>query len=415
MKIVHAADIHLDSPMRGLSRYEGAPMEAMRGATRRAFSRLVDLCLEEQASVLLIAGDLYDGEWKDYSTGLFFLKEMRRLREGDVEVVLLRGNHDAASQIARTLKLPEHVRELGTSRPETVEFEKLGLAVHGQGFAHRAVTDDLSKAYPAPLPGLLNLGLLHTSADGRPGHEPYAPCRVERLVERGYDYWALGHVHKREVLAEAPWVVFSGNLQGRHARETGPKGATLITASGGRIVAVEPKVLDVARWDLRAVDVTEAMHLDDVLEASRRAFDAAREAADDRPLAVRLVLRGTTGLGLQDAQIEAELRGVAGALDGVWLERIVAETRAPAALGALRERDDGLGQLLCALTKGSAGDEELRSQIEASLADLRGKLPEVLREREELLRLEGPEAIAELLAEVERTLVPRLLEGEGEK
>ena len=414
MKIVHAADIHLDSPMRGLSRYEGAPVETMRGATRRAFSRLVDLCLAEEASLLLIAGDLYDGDWKDYSTGLFFLKEMRRLREGNVEVVLLRGNHDAASQIARTLKLPEHVRELATNRPETVELAKLGIAVHGQGFAHRAVTDDLSKAYPAPLAGLLNIGLLHTSADGRPGHEPYAPCRVEALVERGYDYWALGHVHKREVLAEAPWVVFPGNLQGRHAKETGPKGATLITASDGRIVAVEPKVLDVARWELRAIDVSEGMHLDDVLESSRRAVESAREAADAMPLAIRLVLRGTTGLALQDAAVEAELRGVAGAQGDVWLERIVVETRAPVALAALREREDGLGQLLLALTKGSAGDDELRSQIEASLADLRGKLPEVLRDREALLRLEGEEAIAELLRDVQRTLVPRLLADEGE-
>lgn len=412
MKLVHAADIHLDSPMRGLSRYEGAPLEAMRGATRRAFSRLVDLCLEEEASLLLIAGDLYDGDWRDYSTGLFFLKEMRRLREGDVEVVLLRGNHDAASQIARTLKLPAHVRELSTHHPETVEFAKLGVAVHGQGFAHRAVTDDLSKAYPAPLPGLLNVGLLHTSADGRPGHEPYAPCRLERLIERGYDYWALGHVHKREVLAETPWVVFPGNLQGRHARETGPKGATLITASGGRVVAVEPRVLDVARWDLREVDVTEGMHLDDVLESARRAVESAREVAEAMPLAVRLVLRGTSGLALQDAAVEAELRGIVGAQGDAWLERIVVETQPPAALGALRERDDGLGQLLSALTKGSEGDEELRSQIEAALADLRGKLPDVLREREELLRLEGPDAIRELLADVQRTLVPRLLEGD---
>jgi DNA repair exonuclease SbcCD nuclease subunit len=414
VKIVHAADIHLDSPMRGLSRYEGAPVEAMRGATRRAFSRLVDLCLEEEASLLLIAGDLYDGDWKDYSTGLFFLKEMRRLREGAVEVVLLRGNHDAASQIARTLKLPEHVRELATSHPETVELGKLGIAVHGQGFAHRAVTDDLSKAYPAPLPGLLNVGLLHTSADGRPGHEPYAPCKVERLVERGYDYWALGHVHKREVLAEAPWVVFPGNLQGRHARETGPKGATLITASDGRIVAVEPRVLDVARWELRSVDVAEGMHLDDVLDASRRAVEAATEAADAMPMAIRLVLRGTTALSLQEPAVLAELRGIAASHGEVWLERILVETRAPAALRALRERDDGLGQLLAALTQGSVGDEELRLQIEAALAELRGKLPDVLREREELLRLEGPAAIDELLGEVERTLVPRLLAGEEE-
>src|SRR5690242_9452537 len=95
MKFVHAADLHLDSPLRGLSRYEGAPVEAVRGATRRAFQNLIDLCLEEGAAFLLLAGDIYDGDWKDYGTGLFFLHQLARLRAADVEVVLIRGNHDA--------------------------------------------------------------------------------------------------------------------------------------------------------------------------------------------------------------------------------------------------------------------------------------------------------------------------------
>src|SRR5437762_2642437 len=120
VKIVHASDLHLDSPLAGLERYEGAPVEAIRGATRRAFENLVTLCLDERAALLLIAGDVYDGDWKDYSTGLFFAATLARLRDAGTRVVVVRGNHDAASQITKNLRLPAHVRELSKDRPETV-------------------------------------------------------------------------------------------------------------------------------------------------------------------------------------------------------------------------------------------------------------------------------------------------------
>src|SRR5262245_22532176 len=205
MKFVHAADLHLDSPLRGLVRYDGAPVERMRAATRHALVNLVDLCLAEDAAFLLLAGDLFDGDWRDYGTGLFFLSEMARLRPAGIHVYLVRGNHDAASHVTRYLKLPEHVHELSWRRPETLVLEDRGVAIHGQSFATRAVTEDLATHYPDAIRDLLNVGLLHTCADGREGHERYAPCSVETLRNKGYDYWALGHVHAREVLARDPW------------------------------------------------------------------------------------------------------------------------------------------------------------------------------------------------------------------
>src|SRR5690349_16787907 len=100
-KFLHAADVHLDSPLKGLARYEGAPADEIRGATRRAFDNLVELAIQEEAAFLLLAGDLYDGDWKDYNTGLFFVSRMRRLEEAGIPVFLISGNHDAASQITR--------------------------------------------------------------------------------------------------------------------------------------------------------------------------------------------------------------------------------------------------------------------------------------------------------------------------
>src|SRR5579859_2999549 len=294
MKFVHAADLHIDSPMRGLVRYEGAPLAAMRGATRRAFENLIDLCLEEGASFLLLAGDIYDGNWKDYSTGLFFAAQLSRLKAANVCVVLVRGNHDAQSQITRHLRLPSHVHELSVKAPESFEVPGTGVWVHGQGFATRAVTDDLAAAYPAPKRGALNIGLLHTAAGGREGHENYAPCRLETLVGKGYDYWALGHVHTREVLSENPFVVFPGNLQGRHAKEPGSKGATVITVTDERITHVEHRALDVVRWMTLEVDVRSAASGHDVVDLAKQSIARALAETDGVAVAARLELVGAT-------------------------------------------------------------------------------------------------------------------------
>ena len=138
VKFVHAADLHIDSPLRGLDRYEGAPAPRLRAATRRALENLVALCIDEQAAFLLLAGDVFDGSWKDFSTGLFFMAQMTRLREAKIPVVIVRGNHDAASSITKSLRLPDNVRELSSKKPDTIELADAGTAIHGQSFAQRA-------------------------------------------------------------------------------------------------------------------------------------------------------------------------------------------------------------------------------------------------------------------------------------
>lgn len=412
MRIVHAADLHIDSPMRGLARYEGAPAQAMRDATRQALRNLVDACIAERAELLLLAGDLYDGDWKDYSTGLFFLGEMARLREPGTRVVLVRGNHDAQSVVRKALRLPDHLRELSADAPETVRFEDLGVAVHGQSFRERAVTDDLARSYPPPLPGLLNIGLLHTSADGRPGHEPYAPTSLPVLLGRGYDYWALGHVHAREVLHERPWVVFPGNLQGRHARETGAKGATLITAENGQIVSVEPLTLDAARWASTLVTLEEEDTWDDALERVRAELGGAREQAGDRVLAARVTISGATSAHRELAKdlerTVGEVRTAGAEVGGVWVEKVLLETRAPIDLDAIALRDDAAGALVRAVRSLKAARPEEIAELTKGLAELEQRLPPELR-NEGGLALTSPEVVRRLAADIERTLLPKLL------
>ncbi len=412
MKLVHAADLHLDSPLLGLERYPGAPVDEVRGATRRAFEGLIDLCLTENARLLLIAGDVYDGDWKDYSTGLFFVAQLNRLRESGARVVVVRGNHDAASQITRHLHLPDHVIELDHTRPASRIFEDLGVVVHGQSFRDRSMKSDLASAYPEPVRGAFNVGLLHTSVTGRPGHDDYAPCTLDTLVGKGYDYFALGHVHRREVLSRAPWVVFPGNLQGRHMQETGPKGATLIDVDGGRIASVEHRTLDVVRWTVCDVDASNAEDADAVLDSARAALGREVTAAEGRTVAARVVVRGASrahaSLLSQAERWEAELRAAATEFtDELFLERVVLGTQAELDVERLAGRRDALGQVARAMLV-LRREPDARAALLAELTDLKSKLPSEVREGMEAVRLDDADSLLDALADVEQMLLPAL-------
>lgn len=384
MRIVHAADLHLDSPLAGLAEYEGAPVGEVRRATRRAFVGLVDFCLEKKVDVLLLAGDLYDGDFRDFATGLFFVEQVTRLKDAGTRVVWLRGNHDAESRMTRHLRLPDNVFELRTQSPETIVFEDLGAAFHGQGYGERDVTQNLVRAYPPPVSGALNVGLLHTALEGRPGHANYAPATLAELLARGYDYFALGHVHTREVLSTEPYVVFSGNLQGRHIRETGPKGATLIEAPRGKIEAVTPIELDVVRWEHLEISLGEARNLEDVLDLVERSLSRATERASGRIVACRVTLSGETEAHAQLAARErlvSELRAISVALGPVYLEKVAVKTRGPVSEALLTARADALADLFRFIESARA-DREVREELKSTIASELSSLPHELVEQE---------------------------------
>jgi len=418
--IVHAADLHLDSPLVGLERYDGAPVAELRSATRRALENLVQLCLSEGAKLLLLAGDLYDGDWKDYSTGLFFAAQMARLRESGTRVVWIRGNHDAQSKITRHLTLGEHCVELGTKRPESCLIESLQVAVHGQGFATPAVTEDLTERYPAPEAGALNIGLLHSALGGRNGHANYAPCDVRALTARGYDYWALGHVHQREVVARAagaggvPTVVFPGNLQARHVREGGAKGATVLEVEDGAIVKVEHRALDVVRFAQLRVDVGAASSLFDVAELTRGVLHEALEQADGRLLCARVLLAGRSRahaeLVRDPERAKSEVKSRASELDlgNVWIESVRFATELPVDLSELAQRDDAAGQLVRSL-RALQSDPLASAELLAELARIGGGLPPEVGLLSLGIDLEDPESTRELIADVGRMILPRIV------
>lgn len=413
MKFVHAADLHIDSPLVGLERYEGAPVEQIRKATRRALSNLVQLCIAEGARLLILAGDLFDGEWRDYSTGLYFVGQMQRLRQAGIPVVLVRGNHDAASQVTQRLTYPDNVTELSADAPQTLVLEQAGLAIHGQSYAHRAETRDLASGYPLALSGYLNVGVLHTAVTGRAGHEPYAPCRLETLQGKGYAYWALGHVHEREVLCEQPWVVFPGNLQGRHIKETGPKGATLVTYNGSVIESVEHRVLDVVRFANVQVDVGEARTAEEIVDWAFDAVQSEWSAAGDRVFVVRVVLEGmdtTKRYAAWDIErFTAEVRARTMELPGVWVERVKLRVRHAANDDLLQERGDLFGRILQSI-QSVRDDAELRKSLVQEFQDLKNKLPIEVRHGDSGIEIDNPDVVLELMDDVEELVRAALLQ-----
>ncbi|MEN3791274.1 DNA repair exonuclease [Fulvimarina sp. MAC3] len=290
---IHAADLHLGSPFQSLAVKDATIAARFAQATRGAFVKLVDEAIKRKVNLLVIAGDVYDGEWKDNSVGLFFNRELARLAKADIPVVFLRGNHDAESVVTKSVPLPASVQQFPTNKPATIRFDEFGVALHGQGFAERAAQENLALAYPAPVSGLFNIGVLHTSLTGRPPHDVYAPCTADDLRNRGYDYWALGHVHEFEVVSEYPHIVFPGNLQGRSIRETGAKGAVLVAVEDGRIRDVERLVFDEARWAHLAVDVSDHEEPGTIANAVAASFEAEAEAAGERLLAFRIELTGS--------------------------------------------------------------------------------------------------------------------------
>lgn len=377
MRILHAADLHIDSPLRGLTRYDGAPAEEMKLATRRATENLVQAAVDHTVDLVVIAGDVFDGDWKDYGTGLFWTRQLGKLRDHGIPVVIVAGNHDAASDFSRRLTLPDNVTQLSTSDPEAKRFDHLDLVVVGQGYGARSMPNDLAAGFPLADPGLFTLGLVHTSLDGRPGHATYAPTSLDTLRGRGYQYWALGHVHKREVVLEDPWVVFPGNVQGRHAQETGPKGASLITVEHSEVQSVEHLPLDVARWADCAVDTSGANDLDSLLALVGSRLDQEVAEADGRLVAARVRLVGASPihevLWSDTDRVEAEVRSLGVLRSDVWVEKVKIETHREGEVDS--ELIAGITAQVAAM---KASVDEL-AVLDGMFTDLRNKIPAELR------------------------------------
>lgn len=351
-KFVHVADVHIDSPMRGIESYEGLPADEIRLATRHSFQNVVQLCISEKAAFLLIAGDLFDGKWLDMNTGLWMVGQFHQLEVAGIRVFLIRGNHDAASEVQTALRWPANVHEFSVDQAETFHDAELGIAIHGRGYATPAVMDDLAVEYPPAIPNCFNIGMLHTSLTGDPDHDPYAPTNIDVLLSKAYDYWALGHIHHRRTLKDEPFIGYSGNTQGRHIRETGAKGCLLVEVRDGSVAETEFRATDTVRWHHMEIATDDDDDMEVLLDKVASAWDTVLDDADGRMLIVRLTVAGrcrahaTLSDTMAREQFSAEVRNRSFRFHRLAIEKIRLETRPPVDLDRLRNGHDLLGDLL---------------------------------------------------------------------
>jgi DNA repair protein SbcD/Mre11 len=378
-KFLHAADLHLGSPFTGLALKDETVAKRFTAASRDAFSELVTKAIEEQVAFVVIAGDVYDGEWKDTSIGLFFNREVARLQRSGIPLYMLKGNHDAESVVTKAISLPDRVFQFPTTAVKTFRVDDLKVALHGRGFPDRAVPENFALSYPDPVAGWFNIGVLHTSCDGRPGHANYAPCTVADLRSRGYQYWALGHIHEYEELSHDPWIVFPGNLQGRSVRECGPKGAVIVDVADGGVNAVRRLIVDHARWATVLVDVNGIDHETALIQKIEDAVRPVADAAQGRLLALRVSLQGKTplhsSLNADSPRYMDEAQAAAHRChEDIWLERLRIETVEMGA--ASPHQDPAIASLdLSAMLREIKLDPAFRNNASELIATVTGKLP----------------------------------------
>ncbi|AZO82144.1 MULTISPECIES: DNA repair exonuclease [unclassified Bosea (in: a-proteobacteria)] len=383
-RFVHAADIHLDSPLRSLALRDPDLADLIGNATRRAFVRVVDLCLDEQVDALLLAGDLYDGDQTSMKTARFLAEQLRRLHEAGIRVFVIRGNHDALSRISKELTLPDSLKLFG-GRAEAIAIERSNgqfpIAIHGLSFAQPHAPESLIGKYKPPIEGAVNIGLMHTSLSGAPGHDLYAPCSLADLQGTGFSYWALGHVHKRSIVEGGCAIVMPGMPQGRDVNEAGAKSVTLVTIGDDRSIRIEERVTSIAQFERVAVDATGIDDWRDLVAALARALEQARGDVASEHLVARLRVTGATPLAWRIRRdldlLKTEADDRASVIGSCWVEKLEIDCRAPGvAAGASA---DPLTELRRLIEEEVIGSDAYQAEVAAIAEELRTQLPQECR------------------------------------
>ncbi len=401
-RFVHTADLHLDSPLRSLALRDADLAELIADASRTALRNIVSLCLAEQVDALLIAGDLYDGNQTSMKTARFLAAELARLDQAGIRCFIIRGNHDAESLITRELTFPPSTHVFtGRAGVEIMEARPRRVAIHGLSFRDRHAPESLLPKYRLPEPDALNIGLMHTSLGGAAGHDLYAPCALADLQGSGFDYWALGHIHKRlDYPAHAigqSHVTMPGIPQGRDIGEAGAGSVTLVQIDDAGRITTEARVVALAGFALVCVDVRGLEQWGDLRNAIARALEDARLPCPH--LVARLVLRGSTVLATRlrrDRDLAlAEAQEIARGLGGIWVEQLVLD------LGSEQPRSGALGDLAALIESDilpspayALALEEMRAALETALP------PETRKEIAEFPDAMIHDGVAEILAQL---------------
>jgi len=275
IRFLHVADLHLDSPFKGISSIPKNKWKEIRESTFQAFQNIINYAVESKPDFLLIVGDIYDGENRSLRAQHLFQKGMETLNVENIPVFICHGNHDHLSGIWVRFQLPANVHVFG----EKVETKTLLIGeekVHITGFSYkeRHIQEPMHSYFPHSNHEEIHIGMLHGSVEGNDEHDVYAPFRKSDLLAKGYHYWALGHIHKRQIIHTEPPIVYPGNTQSRHRNESGIKGfyevSLLNTQADLQFVPSSAFIYDVLTID--CVDLIHANELITHIETELRKY-----------------------------------------------------------------------------------------------------------------------------------------------
>lgn len=368
IKILHTADVHLDSPLKSLALRDPELRDRVRTATRAAFTTIVDIALAEDVTALLIVGDLFDGAERSARTAAFLTLQLERLLERGIRVFYIKGNHDAENPLTGELSLPDNVHVFD-GRGGKVQLTD-GVWIHGVSFAGRHAPESLLPKFQAPVEGAVNIAMLHTSLTGAEGHDPYAPCALGDLTAAGFDYWALGHVHRRQVHSRTPWVVMPGTPQGRDIGDPGPKSATLVSI--GEMIGIEEVPTSVVEFLRTRIDATDTESDDALRDLLRRTLrETARSMVSDSAV-IRLELTGRTPRRwqvLRDQDVWTDTAAQYAREAGTrWLDKVVFDLSDSAGPG--HSATDELAGIMQTIREEPGFAATCRAEIEGILQEL---------------------------------------------
>ena len=358
-RFLHTGDLHLDSPLEGLSA-EAPPevLAVLRSATIDAWRNVVRRAIDEAVDFVVIAGDVFEVSSPTLVGQTRFRDGLAQLADAGVPSFVVHGNHDPLDghSWAPSLHFPDAVHRFGTDAVTAVPVLRGGTEiarVHGRSYPRAAVTENYAAGYRAEPDAPFSIGLLHTNVGDRPGHHNYAPCSVDDLRLSGMDYWALGHIHQPgQVLADPP-AFYCGIPQGRDPGELGARGCYVVEVDDARRVTARFVPTDVVRW--HPVDIGIGALTDDeaLRRACREAVASAIDEADGRSLVVRLRLTGRGPLHgtlrrpgyLDDLRLLLDEER-APAPPFAWVESVRDATRPDVDLDSRRDAPDFVGDFL---------------------------------------------------------------------
>ena len=314
-KFIHCSDLHIDSPFKGFSSVDNPLAEVLRKSTYQAFQNIVELALKEKVEAVLIAGDIYDGSDKSLEAQLKFRRGLQELSDAKIDTFIVHGNHDPLDGWSASLEWPERVHIFSGSQVESLPIEKNGIVkayIHGISFPKRDVKENLAQKFSRGNGEGFAIGLLHSNVGHQSGHDNYAPCSIDDLIAGKMDYWALGHIHRFQVLRESnPAVVYSGNPQARHMREAGEKGCCLVTLNEKTVPLIQFIPTDTVRYIQDEVDLTGTITLEEVIHTVRSRCEYVAGLVKEKDVFIKLSLNGRTQVHseLQSGNAIKELQG----------------------------------------------------------------------------------------------------------